>query len=227
MPYELLDESPQQEQSGRQQPESTLGFLGRTGARTLARAGESIAGLPGDIASAGLGLANYGISKVTGKPGPIPKLPLPTSEAIRENVTKPLTGNYLEPQSKNEQFYDDIIGDAAVLFSPFKGKVPFAKGVAGALGRSAVGNTAKWATEQVTDSPVVGTGVKIGSMVLAGTLGGRKQLNTLKNDSYQKAFSKIKPNPKFNISPERSKIDQLHGIYLVVIDLISLLFLID
>ena len=205
MPYELIDESPNQKQ-GSSGPESTLGFLGRTGARTLARASESIAGLPGDIASAGVGLANYGISKLTGKPGPIPHIPLPTSEAIRENITKPLTGEYLEPQGKNEQFYDDIIGDAAALLTPFpiKSKVPFAKAAAGALGRSAIGNTAKWAAEEVTGSPLVGVGVKIGSMALASTFGGRRALNELKKESYDKAFSEINPHTKFNLGPERN-----------------------
>lgn len=210
MPYELLEESPQQvPESTRQIPESSLGFIGRTGARTLARAGEAVVGLPGDIASAGLGLANYGISKITGKPGPIPKIPLPTSQAIRENVTKPLTGDYLEPQGSGEKFYDDIIGDAALLFAPFKGKVPFAKAATGALARSAIGNTAQWAAEEVTGSPIIGAGVKIGSMALAGTFGGRKQLNTLKQESYNKAFSNLKPNYRFNISPERTEIDKL------------------
>lgn len=232
MPYELLEEAPQQE--------STLGMLGRTGARTLARGAEAIAGLPGDIASGVLGLANYGISKATGKPGPlpervnlgpalfgpigvgvdiasrvlgkespVPQINLPTSEDIHQKVTKPLTGEFLEPQGKGEQFYDDIIGDAATLLIPVKGKVPFVKAAVGALGRSAIGNTAKWAAEEVSGSPLVGAGAKIGSMALAGTFGGRKELSKLKNQSYQDAFSKIPENAKFNFSPEKSQIEKL------------------
>lgn len=203
MRYELLKEDiiPQDE--------SNIGYLGRTGARTLARAGESIIGLPGDVASGLIGLTNYGISKATGKPGPIPDIPLPTSEAIRRNITKPLTGEYLEPQGRGEKFYDEIIGDAAALLVPLKGKVPFAKAAMGALAKSAVGNIAKWGAEEVTGSPLVGIGAKIGSMALAGTLGGRKVLTDLKTKSYDEAFSKIPKNIKFDLSPEKNKLQKL------------------
>lgn len=204
MRYELLEELPKISQN-----ESNLGYTARTGARTLARASESIAGLPGDIISGVKGLANYGISKLTGNPGPIPNIPLPTSEAIRRNITKPLTGEYLEPQGSGEEFYDRIIGDAATLLIPIKGKVPFVKAIGGALGRSVVGNTAQWAAEQITDSPLVGVGAKIGAMALAGTVGGRKELTTLKNKSYKEAFSKISENAKFSFKPEKEKIDKL------------------
>lgn len=204
MPYELLEEAPVAPQD-----ESTLGFLGRTGARGAARAGEAVLGLPGDIASGALNLANYGISKVTGKPGPIPELPLPTSGAIRRNITQPLTGEYLEPQGSGEEFFDEIIGDAATLLVPLKGKVPFGKAVGGALARSAAGNTAKWAAETVTDSPLVGAGAKIGAMALAGTLGGRQELNKLRGDSYKDAFAKIPEKAKFNFSPEKQELEKL------------------
>ena len=204
MRYELLDELPNTSQD-----ESTLGYAARTGARTLARAGESIVGLPGDIVSGITGLVNYGVNKLTGLKGPIGDIALPTSEGIRKNVTKRLTGEYLEPQSSNEEFYDKIIGDAASLLVPLKGKVPFAKAIGGALGRSAIGNTAQWAAESVTDSPLVGAGAKIGAMALAGTIGGRKELNNLKNESYKDAFSKIPENAKFSFKPEKQKLEKL------------------
>ena len=59
MAYRLLEDNSNPE------VESNLGYLGRSGARTLARGAESVLGLPGDIASAATGLANYGISKLT------------------------------------------------------------------------------------------------------------------------------------------------------------------
>ena len=172
------------------QPESLGAYAGRTGARTLARSAESIVGLPGDIANSLLGLTNYGIKKATGAESPLPQqIPiLPTSQGIREKFTKPLTGKYLEPQSSGESFYDDIISDAATLLIPTKGKIPFKKAVLGALGRSTVGNTAQWATEEVTGSKLGGITAKIGSMALAGTVGGRKKLNEIKNNSYSEAF---------------------------------------
>jgi len=207
MRYELLDELPNTSQD-----ESTLGYAARTGARTLARAGESIVGLPGDIVSGITGLVNYGVNKLTGLKGPIGDIALPTSEGIRKNVTKRLTGEYLEPQSSNEEFYDKIIGDAASLLVPLKGKVPFAKAIGGALGRSAIGNTAQWAAESVTDSPLVGAGAKIGAMALAGTIGGRKELTNLKNQSYKDAFSKIPEKVKFDLKPEKQKLEKLADI---------------
>lgn len=218
--------------------ESTLGYIGRTGARTLARGAESILGLPGDILKGAEGLNNYlankltgeethiplvnpnisklanaGIEKLTGKSDVISKNILPTSENIH-GVTKQLTGEHLEPKTSGEEFYDQIIGDAAALFSPVKGKVPFAKAIGGALGRSAIGNTAQWATEKVTGSPLVGTGAKIGAMALAGTIGGRKQLNNLKNESYKDAFSKIPEKTKFDFKPEKQKLQKLADKFL-------------
>lgn len=204
MRYELIEDMLPESQD-----ESTLGYIGRTGARTLARAGESIAGLPGDIVSGIRGLANYGIEKITGNPETISNIPLPTSEDIRKNITKPLTGKYLEPQGSGEEFYDQIIGDAASLLVPFKTKLPFGKAIGGALARSAAGNTAQWAAEKVTDSPIVGVGAKIGAMALAGTYGGRKELGNLKTQSYKDAYSKIPKNTKFDFKPERQKLEKL------------------
>lgn len=204
MKYELLEDLPNTSVG-----ESTAGYIGRTGARTLARGTESILGLPGDIASGLRGLANYGINKLTGEKNVIPNIPLPTSENVREYVTKPLTGEYLEPQGNGEEFYDQIIGDAASLLIPLKGKVPFVKAIGGALTRSAAGNTAQWAAEQVTDSPLVGATAKIGAMALAGTYGGRKELTKLKDQSYKKAYSNIPAKAKFDFRPEKQKIDKL------------------
>ncbi|HEY5267742.1 MAG TPA: hypothetical protein VII94_01255, partial [Candidatus Saccharimonadales bacterium] len=172
------------------------------------------AGLPGDIISSVKGLANYGISKLTGNPGLIPDIPLPTSEAIRRNVTKPLTGEYLEPRGSGEDFYDKIIGDAATLLIPLKTKIPFSKAIGGALGRSLAGNTAQWAAEKVTDSPLVGAGVKIGAMALAGTIGGRKELVILKDKSYKDAFSKLPEKTKFDFKPEIQKLEKIANKFL-------------
>jgi hypothetical protein len=239
MPYELL-EKPLTDQG-----ESLLGLLGRTGARTAARVLEAVAGLPGDIASGALNLANYGISKVTGQQGPLPsrasidlpslfpfpmgiaanvggkalesitgqptptQIPIPTSEDIKQHVTEPLTGEYLKPQGDMEKFYDDIIGDAATIFMPVKGKLPFAKATLGALGKATAGNVAQWAAEKVSDSPIVGVAAKMGAMALAGTFGGRKELSTVKDKSYKEAFSKIPEGAKFDLSPEKARIDRL------------------
>jgi len=60
----------------------------------------------------------------------------PTSSDLRENVTKKLTGNQLEPQSEAEEFIDEITQDFASMLVPIGGKVSLAK----ALGQSVIAN---------------------------------------------------------------------------------------
>lgn len=216
MPYELLDEGA---------PETALGYAGRTAGRTLARGAEAVVGLPGDIISGIGNLANAGIKAVTGHeirmpetglplPGVISNRstrinPLPTSQEIRENVTKPLTGEYLEPHTENEKFYDDIVSDAATMFIPVKGKVPFAKAALGALGKSIAGNAAQWATEKVSGSPLLGAAAKIGGIALASTMGGRRELSKIKDQSYAEAFSKLPSDTVFDFKPEKTTLEKL------------------
>lgn len=204
MPYELLDDNVQDQQEAL--PQTLL----RTGIRTLARSGESIVGIPGDISNLLLTLGNKGIETVTGKESPLPRsLPIPTSENIREYVTKPLTGQYLEPSNSGEQFYDDVISDAAVIFLPVKGKIPFAKALTGSLGKSLIGNAAQWATQQVTGSPLAGTAAKIGAVALGNTIAGRRELTQLKNQSYIKAFENIPGKRPINVNKTKEVIDNL------------------
>lgn len=200
MPYELLDQKP---------AETGLGKIARGGARTLARAGEAIAGLPGDIAATGLALGNLGLGKLTGQENILPASTfLPTSEQLREEITKPLTGEYLEPQTQGEKFWDDIIGDASTILVPFKGKVPFAKAAKRAFGIASAANAAKWGAETLTDSPLIGAGAKIGTVLLAGSAGGRRELGKMQKDLYKEGYSHVGPNAKINIVPEKTKINQ-------------------
>lgn len=236
--YQRLDIKPSIEQK-QQESESLVGYLARTGARTVARGAETILGLPGDIVSGVSNLANAGISAVTGQPGPIPeraslnypmfgalgeavdvgarllgqespipRVNLPTSQDIKENVTQRLTGEKLEPQTSGEQAYDEIISDATALLLPTSGKVPGFKSIGRALGISSVGNLAKWATEDITDSPLLGTGVKMGAMVLAGTAGGRKALETQKNVSYKQAYESIPEKATIPLNQTKRDIDK-------------------
>ena len=116
--YELVDAQPEVNNAIE---ESLPASLGRNAARTVARAGESIVGLPADIASSIFNVA----SELTG--GLIPPntyekfqqesiFPWPkTSHQYRETVTKPLTGEYLEPKSGTEEGWDQIVDTAAPL----------------------------------------------------------------------------------------------------------------
>ena len=207
--------------------------------RTVARSTEAIVGLPGGIASGALGLANAGISKLTGKPGPLPeklnlfgiypgqviktssgkeiKVPedfsmgnLPTPQDVREGFTQKITGNLLEPESKGEEAYDEVISDAApILLGGLGSGSSAGKAALRALGVSSVGNAAKWATETVTGSPLAGAAVKIGTMVVAGTAGGRKELGKIKDAKYIEAGENLPKGASVNAGNQLKKAQQI------------------
>lgn len=214
--------------------ESLSKYGARTGVRTLARSVERILGTPGDIAQAAEGINNYiatkltgedtnipffnpnlinltnkGIEKLTGKSDLLGKYIAPTSDELRQTSSN-LTGGLTEPKNENEAFYDTIISDAAALLMPTAGgKLPLAKNIGKALTRSAIGNTAKWATEEVTGSPLLGTGVKIGTMALASTYGGRNKLEKLKKESYDAAENQLSNNVLSDFNPEIKKLGDI------------------
>lgn len=205
MPYELLDEPEAQEEG--------LGkYVGRNLARAGTRAAEAVAGLPGDILGGGINL----LSAATGGKTPtyqqleekdkakgVPDwLRLPTSERFHE-LTKSdkNAGEYLEPKTSNEEGLDEIIGDATRFFLGGAKALP-------SLGLSTAGNFAKWGTESLTGSPLAGGVAKLGTTLLAGTLGTRRELNDLKKKSYETAFKKLPENKRFNFSPEAQTIDK-------------------
>ena len=147
-----------------EQPEDAGQMVTRNLARGAARAGEAFLGLPGDIVQGGLGLTNLGIEKVTGKESPLPKeLPVATSDWYRQNITKPLTGEYLEPKGKIEKGIDDVIGDFTSLMVP----VGPALGAGKALAAAGLGNLASWVTEGIGGSQGQQGAAKMGAMLLA------------------------------------------------------------
>lgn len=200
MPYELVDEEIKT-------PESTLGYGLRTGARTLARAGEAVAGLPGDILSGIMGLGSYASGGIIPSMEKIQeKLPFvtppPTSQQIREQGTKHYTGEYLEPQSPFEESYDQIIGDATQMLLPGIGKGKVLTKIGGALAKSTLGNVAQWATENVTGSKLLGDVAKIGAIGLANSFGGRKAIENIKNEKYDLAKKALPETPIIDAAPE-------------------------
>ena len=221
MAYELLAE-PKPQQSN--EPESIPAYALRTAGRTLARAGESAVGLPADVVKGvgtlGLGALNYATQGATPTFSDIAQhapVSLPTSEYIRENVTKRFTGKALEPKTSGEELYDEFIGDVASILTPAKGKIlrgeiPFKRALFGAAGRAAAGNAAKWGTEEVTGSPLAGTAAKIGVMALAGTVGGRKKIEADEKKFYKDAYANIKPDEAFDISKGKKQIDRIEKV---------------
>jgi len=214
--WEILDDAVSQQQQGRpqykvpEQPSSLAdNTLIRGIGRNIARGVEGTAGALGDV-------ARFLPSMTSGNPLEIASSlkgiqEQPTAENIRENVTKKLTGNYLEPQSPSEEGVDEILQDTAALLLPFpnKSKSLTRKSILGALGKSALGNFAKWRAEEVTGSKLAGAGVKIGTILLANTAGGRKEINEIRSEKYKNALSNIPENTLFDISPEKKKIDAI------------------
>jgi len=180
MPYRLIEDSAPQE--------TLVKKVGRNIARGATRASEAALGLPGDITSGLLGLANKGIEKFTGKPSQMiqdVRESLPTSQYIRENVTsKIINPKVSEPQGKIEQFVDDLIGDMVSLAAPIKGK---SLSPLSTFSRAFAGNISKEAATALG----IGEGgqeiAKIGAMTLAGFPGTRRSILKAKDSSYKVA----------------------------------------
>jgi hypothetical protein len=209
------------------QGESPIGYGVRTGARTLTNVGSRIAGLPGDLISAGVGVGRW---LTGGEEGPIPsysqiqnKLPVsvPTSENIRESANK-LTGGYTQPQSKSEQFFDDVIGDIASVFIPARAKVPLqsalstllSEGNAAKIASAALpfvgkksslqtatklalgGNVAAKGAEVLGANPLIQSGARLMGSVLAAVPGTRTRLEKQIPSLYAGAEAEIS-HPQF------------------------------
>ena len=173
------------------QDKTFLGEAGRHVSRSLARAGESVLGLPGDLLS---------IVRA-------PEL-LPKTSTIRKHVTEKLTGDYLKPQSKAEEFFDNVVEDAALLWTPtkfLKGSKTAsslikmaAKGLAGSLAKSALGNVAAGSAEKFGGGPKSQVAAKIGTMLLLNRVGKQKPREYAKG-LYEKADA-LMPSSRKKIS---------------------------
>lgn len=198
-------------------PSSEEGYLGqavRGIARSGARVAESVAGLPADIVQAGLGLTNLGIEKATGKESPLPKQVPFTSEFLRENITKPLTGSYLEPHGSTEAFFDDVIGDLSAIATGGIGGLAKQGGklTLKALGKvagkaaivSGVGNLSSLGAKALGASEGKQTGAKIGGM-LAASMFGPARLGKYISNLYNTAESNLPFTLKFTPVGEEMK----------------------
>ena len=156
---------------------------GRQIVRTVARAGESLAGLPGDIIQGVSSLANIGLRAATGKGfETLEDIPyLPTSEKIKKYISDPLGEflggeKFLDPKGKYEQLADELVGDLSVFLLPVKGKIPFAR----ALKTAGLGNLAKFASKEAGLPEGAQEAVKIGTMLGVNLASPRKLLKNAK-----------------------------------------------
>lgn len=99
---------------------------------------------------------------------------LPTSQELRERITKPLTGEYLEPKNKPEKFVQEVVSDVASL-----GRRPQAgRALYNYVGIPAAANAAKAATEEL------GFGEKEGGWVKGATWTALSLLNNVNAPRY-------------------------------------------
>ncbi len=198
--------------------------LGRGTKRTAARVFEGIAGGTGGLVSSILNIPSF----VSG--GRIPSYDevyklaqeryekmsdlektvfnkpqrIPTAEDVREHVTKPLTGNELEPESEGEQEYDkyaELIG-SLLSGNALKGAAALgnvkslgaagevAKGAGKALlratGLATAGTGAAKTAEYLGASPAAQEVAKIGAIILTDAIpGGRKFLENKAKQAYK------------------------------------------
>lgn len=207
--------------------ESLLGTGLRTAARSAARVGETIAGLPGDILSGGLSLSDYAGKKLGNLTG-IEKLKqsdtsnlrqyLPTSENIRkhvtENVEKVLPEDYLTPQSESEKRLDDFTETLSSLLSfggPAAKGLSFVNKAAKAAGIAGGAELGKWATEKITGSPALGGAVKLGTILLGSTAGGRKQLEKEAENLYEQV-GKFTADNKANVDVSKTLFKETNDV---------------
>jgi len=181
-----------------EEKENTLENINRQITRTGARAAETILGAPRAASEflesiipekalikgaekIGLGKGAKNLIDLQKKYSPY-KL-LPSSEQIRENVTKYLWGEKLEPKNKWEEKADQLTSDFAALALPLPGhQLKLLKPALTALG----GNIASDVVGRMGGSEKQKTFTKLGTF-LAGSLFNPKGANKLRDDLYNKA----------------------------------------
>jgi len=221
MAFRLVEEEETFPSLMEEQKETIPQEIGRHAARSGARAGESLLGLPGDIfglarslagkAAGALGVPEETISKSEDLARLLtPFGNLPTSTEIRETITEPLTGEYLEPRGKGEAIADDIVSDAATLLVPVKGAKGLRSGkhILRALGISAGANSASEIAGALGAGEKGQTATKLGSMMLLGALGkGRPRAYV--SSLYDEVEASLKGAPKVGAKDLSSKLNTL------------------
>ena len=168
--------------------------LGRHTARTGARIGEALIGLPGDIGrllqtgAEAVGTQAVKVREKTGlSPLKVTTAPpgVPGSQELKELSTK-IFGKTVLPQTPREAFIDDIVGDAAVLAIPVKGKIPFIR----SIGTAIAANLGAKVAEKLGLGEKGQAVAKLGTFFLAG-LTGRGSVKKYWNQQYKLAQEAI------------------------------------
>lgn len=212
-PQEQQEESPifpEQKQQVSQKPKKESAILTPTGQeffRHAARQGKNLVGAVSGLPGTTLDFFNRIAAKpiyeaVTGKEGKsyeemgISKL-LPTIGETTEMINR-FDPKYLEPRNDTEKFWDDVVVDTALLFTPTpsgKGNLlsnaarripPVLKNFATSLGINAIGKGA----QEISGDEKLGSYAKMGSLLLS-TLIDKKNGSELASALYSKARESI------------------------------------
>jgi len=213
--------------------------------RTGARIGETIAGLPGDILSLLQLPVEYGLSKIAPEGEIIPErvmeeaerqgkveearkllsemglddeftAPQPPTSTEMKEVTQYIAGDYLEPQTKTEEFTDEVTKDLTSLIVgrkiPIKGGViaKTFKAIAKPFLVSLGSNLVKEGVEVAGGGEKAQTYSKLGAMFLLD-LTGRTSAKKLKDMFYKKADKAIPENASANARGLSKNLADLEG----------------
>ena len=216
----------EQSEDFEQPEENTKHYVRRNIARTAARATETLLGSVGDIAKAPLEeFEKFAVSKITGKPlteerreslkkinpmfGGASQI-LPTSQDIRE-AHKPITGEYLEPQTENERTADELTHDFTSIALPtgILSKGSFLKNMAKVVGVVGLGQTAKQGAKVLGYEEQGQNIAKTGAMLLASLINpnGAKKLAS---DLYAKSEQAIGPEVMGNATALEKEMQALN-----------------
>lgn len=196
--------------------------------RTGARIGETLVGLPGDVRDVVKMGGGWLLDKARGFIGKDPLNEeqktltpgifdlvgnlvesLPTSENLKENITRKYTGEYLEPSNEYERFSDNVASDFAALALPVKGKIPFAR----SLGQSIIANSGgEVAKEFGGDKAEAYT--KLGLLFGMGLASGGKKGGVKKyiNGLYNEMESTIPEGAQVSTKQLSKELDQIEAI---------------
>ncbi len=238
------EQQSEQEQSQQSAPseqydtsqESPLGSVVRRGLSGVARAGEALVGAPGDIASLGLGAANWASGGATPTYEDIQKkLPvsLPTSQQLHE-ATGRATKGYTNPQGTTEESIDNVVGIVSSLFLPSKFKPSFIKGLGRILNPSSAkvagnvlmpfsgstwqkalkvglaGEAGSRSAEALGAGPAGQGATKLAFMTLAGIHGTRAKIQEAQKSAYAARDAVIEgPLSQKNTIPIDKTIDKV------------------
>jgi len=135
---------------------------------------------------------------------------LPTGQEAKQFIQQQaepyLPENYLKPQSKGEEAFDEIVATTTALATPFLGKAP---SLLKSVGVASVGQGAKELAKLFSFPEETANNIKLGVMIPASIFGTRGTIRKTSQQSYKKAEQALK---NATISPDKLR-DNLLKVY--------------